>query len=369
MIVFCGGLPNMDEKILIGGAGGVPSENVILSLLNSSLNCYVIGIGSEPYDLVLSYAAIKYQVPYAIENGYKESLFSVFKKEKPLLAHFQNDNEILVVSRLRDDILNAGVKLYMPDRETVENCVDKSRSSEIWKTSGIKIPKTMNINDEEDLKNAFEKLAINGNGTIWLRCTIGGGGRGALPTNNYKFAKLWIDRYKGWGEFTAAELLTPESVTWSSIWFEGELVVAQTRKRRGWNFGNRTLSGITGVTKVGETFSADIVDRVAQDSILSIDKRPHGIFSVDMTYDNANVPNPTEINISRFFTTIYFFTKAGLNMPEIFVKIALRNEFPSLEKKINPLPNGLLWIRSMDREPLLMASDNFTENIHTEMMP
>ena len=72
-----------------------------------------------------------------------------------------------------------------------------------------------------------------------------------------------------------------------------------------------------------------------------------------MTYDKSGFPNPTEINISRFFTTIYFFTEAGLNMPKIYKDIALYKKFPCLEKKKNPLPDGLLWLRGMDREPIL----------------
>ena len=133
----------------------------------------------------------------------------------------------------------------------------------------------------------------------------------------------------------------------------GELVVAQTRRRRAWNFGDRTLSGVTGVTGVGETCSDPVVDRVALDAVSTIDQRPHGIFAVDMTLDRDGFPNPTEINIGRFFTTVYFFTKAGLNMPEIYVNIALDNEFPSLDRTMNPLPDGLIWIRGMDVEPVL----------------
>ena len=72
-----------------------------------------------------------------------------------------------------------------------------------------------------------------------------------------------------------------------------------------------------------------------------------------MTYDFNGHPNPTEINIGRFFTTHYFFTKAGLNFPEIYCDIAIDNKFPNLEKKINPLPDGLLWIRGMDQAPVL----------------
>src|SRR3546814_6686714 len=65
---------------------------------------------------------------------------------------------------------------------------------------------------------------------------------------------------------------------------------------------------------------------------------------------------PTEINIARFFTTHYFFTKAGVNFPEIYCNIALDGVFPSLERKINPLPDGLIWLRGMDREPVLTTA-------------
>ena len=193
--------------------------------------------------------------------------------------------------------------------------------------------------------------------------SIGGGGKGALPTNDFEFAKRWIDRFKGWGDFIAAEMLTPDTVTWLSIWFEGELVVAQTRIRKGWTHGNRTLSGVTGVTKVGQTFSDETVNTVALDAIKSIDGRPHGIFGVDMAYDATGFPNPTEINISRFFTTVLFFTEAGLNMPEIFKDIVLYNEFPFFEKKINPLPDGLLWLRGMDTKPLLTTEKDINEEL------
>ena len=193
--------------------------------------------------------------------------------------------------------------------------------------------------------------------------SIGGGGKGSLPTNDIEFAKRWINHFNGWGDFVAAEMLTPDTVTWLSIWYEGELIVAQTRIRKGWTHGNRTLSGITGVTKVGQTYSDDVVNNVAQDSIRAIDDRPHGIYGVDMAYDKNNFPNPTEINISRFFTTILFFTTAGLNMPKIFKDIALYNEFPKLKSTINPLPDGLLWLRGMDTSPLLTTESKIREKL------
>jgi carbamoyl-phosphate synthase large subunit len=242
-----------------------------------------------------------------------------------------------------------GTRLYLPAPETIEICVDKQKTYAIWKAGGVRVPETILLNSAEDLKIAFDKLGRK----IWIRATEGAAGRGALPVDNYEFAKIWIERFRGWGTFIASELLSERSITWQSIWFDGELVVAQTRARRSWNFGDRTLSGVTGITGVGETCSYPQVDRISLDAILAVDSKPHGIFSVDLTYDFEGFPKPTEINIGRFFTTHYFFTQAGLNFPEIYCNIALDERFPVLAKKINPLPDGLIWIRGMDVEPAL----------------
>jgi len=186
----------------------------------------------------------------------------------------------------------------------------------------------------------------------------GGGGAGALPTDDYAFAKAWIDRFHGWGHFVAAELLSPQSVTWTSIWQNGELILAQGRKRLNWLFGNRTLSGVTGVTGVAETVSDPQLDAIAERAIRAIDPCPSGIFSVDLTYSTSGAPCLTEINIGRFFTTIHFFTEAGVNFPYIFVALAY-GERPALpERRINPLPPGLLWVRGMDTAPLLVRKDS-----------
>lgn len=351
------------SKILVAGCGGAPSEGVVKSLLMANDGEEIIGMGSEPTDLVMSHASKKYVVPYSNMPGYKERLFKIFEIEKPNMLHAQNDAEIFVVSKMRDEIRRAGVKLFMPSHEVIDTCVNKYKSWVKWNQAGIKVPQNIFIHTEEELKRSFEKLA-NKDGMIWLRSAdIAGGGRGALPTNDYEFAKRWINRYNGWGNFMAAEMLTKDTVTWLSIWFEGELVVAQTRIRKGWSMGNRTVSGVTGITKVGQTFSDDTVTSIAKDSILAVDKQPNGIYGVDLTYDVNGVPNPTEINISRFFTTVLFFTTAGLNMPKIYKDICLYNQFPSLEKKINPLPDGLMWMRGMDNEPIMVTDEDMRREL------
>ena len=340
-------------RIQVGGAGGAPSNNFIRSLREAPRSYYLIGSCASATDLFLADTDERHLVPAASEPTYREELLRLLERTRPQLLHLQNDYEVRAVSRLRDDIESLGVVLFMPRAETVETCIDKYKSYEVWSASGVRTPRTLLLRTPDDLKRAFRELGQR----IWIRATVGGGGTGALPTDSFEFARLWIERYRGWGTFTASECLTSKTATWLSIWYDGRLVVAQSRRRWSWNFGNRTLSGVTGITGVGETFADEEVDRLAQQAIRTVDPRPHGIFGVDMTYGSDSLPHVTEINIARFFTTHYFFTKAGLNMPDIYCQLGLFGTMPKIEQQINPLPNGLLWIRGMDVEPVLTTVD------------
>ncbi|MBV9333602.1 MAG: carboxylate--amine ligase [Candidatus Eremiobacteraeota bacterium] len=310
---------------------------------------YLVGFCASPTDLLLADVDERSTMPLANDPGYRDALLRLLDRTKPALLHVQNDHEVAAVSRIRDDIESLGVKLFMPSRYAVETCLDKYRSYVDWQRSGVRVPRTILLNDSDDLATAFRTLGPK----LWIRATSGAGGAGSLPTESFEFARLWVERSRGWGSFTASQCLTSASTTWLSLWYHGEFVVAQGRRRWSWNFGNRTLSGVTGITGVGETFSNAEVDRLAEQAVRAIDPSPHGIFGVDMTYGDDGLPYVTEINIARFFTTHYFFTKAGLNMPDIYCRLGIFGEEPTLAKRLNPLPDGLVWVRGMDVEPVL----------------
>lgn len=350
------------KKILVGGAGGTPSNNFIKSLRVSGEKFHIVGITSNKYDLAKADVEERYLVPLARDKYYKKIVSDIIEKTKPDLFHVQNDAEVEAVSEIRDEL---PVKTFLPSKETIRICVDKLKSYEKWAKAGLPIPQTREIKTPSDLKKAIDDF-----GEVWLRIRKGAFGYGSLKTKDYDFAKAWIDFYKGWGDFSAAQYLSPQSVTWMSLWKDGELIVAQGRLRLYWEFANRTISGITGITGTGVTISDKKIDDASLKTIYAIDKKPNGIFSVDFTYDDKGVPNPTEINIGRFFTTHYFFTKAGLNMPYLYVKAALDEELPKIEKKINPLKPGLAWVRGMDTEPVLIPLkkiEAWEEELHKEI--
>ena len=106
-----------------------------------------------------------------------------------------------------------------------------------------------------------------------------------------------------------------------------------------------------------------MVDIIGEKACLAVSNRPHGVYGVDMTYDFDGVPNPTEINIGRFFTTVQFFAEAGLNMPVIIKELCLYERKPQGYPLLNPLKDGLLWIRGMDVLPILTTEEELQKRI------
>jgi carbamoyl-phosphate synthase large subunit len=333
------------KRILVTGAGGAPALNFIRSLRMADEPFHLIGVDSNRHNLARAETDERHLVPSARDAAYLPILRQIVAESGAELLFAQPDVEIAALSARRDEL---GVRTFWPAPETVEICQDKFATYERWRAAGLPLPETRMIETPDDLDRALRDF-----GDIWLRATHGAAGRGSFHTSDPGQARAWIEFNGGWRTFSAAQYLSPQSVTWQSIWHEGELIVAQGRKRLYWEFADRAPSGITGITGAGVTVTDEQVDAISLQAIRAVDPEPHGIFSVDLTYDADGVPNPTEINIGRFFTTHLFFTAAGLNMPYIAVRLAFGEATPPLAKKINPLPPGLVWVRGMDKDPVL----------------
>ena len=331
--------------MLVTGAAGAPALNYIRSLRMAPEPFHLIGADSNRYQLLAAETDERHLVPRANDPDYIPALRQLIEDTGAEFIFTQPDVELAIVSARRDEL---PVRTFLPAARTVALCHDKYLSYATWREAGIPVPETCLIETEADLRDTLEAF-----GDVWLRADSGAAGRGSFRTSSYEHAKLWLDTNAGWGNFTAAQYLSPDTVTWQSLWNDGELVVAQSRRRLQWEFADRAPSGVTGITGAGLTVRDAEVDEIAMQAILAIDSHPHGVFAVDMTRDAAGVPNPTEINIGRFFTTTLFFTMAGLNMPHILTRLAFGEDVSVPEPRVNPLPPGLLWLRGMDREPVL----------------
>ncbi len=319
---------------------------------------HIVGTDCDKYNIHRAETDRSYLCPRATDSEYIPFIKHIIKKEKIDFLHSQPEIEAFIIGKHREEILSTGCKLYMPAQQTIELLRDKGKSAKIWKDAGIKVPETIDLNEERDLKLAFEKFNQN----IWIRETIGAAGKGSLSRPTYDMALAHISARNMWGKAVAAEHLTSDTVTWQSIWHHGRLVVAQGRKRLNWAFGNRAQSGVTGLTGVGVTIADPIIDEISRRCIMAADQHPHGIFSVDFTYDGDGMPNPTEINISKFFTTHHFITKTGCNMPDILAELAF-GEYNGAYNIVNPCKPNMYWIRGIDVLPVLLHEHEITTKV------
>jgi len=352
------------KKILVTACGGPSTLSFTRSLRDSDPKkekYYIVGTDCDKYNIHRAEVDRSYLCPRATEPEYIPLLKKIIKKEKINFLHSQPEIEAYIIGKHRDEIESIGCKLIMPKQKTIELLRDKSRSYEIWNKAGITVPENISINDKNDLKRAFNIFGSE----IWIRETIGAAGKGSLSRPTYEEAFAHIESRNMWRHTVAAQHLgdSQNTITWQSIWYNGDLVVAQGRKRLYWAFANRAQSGVTGLTGTAVTISDSSLDKLAISCIKASDSEPHGIFSVDFTYDKYGAPNPTEINIAKFFTTHHFITKTGCNMPDILVRLAF-GEYNESYGLLNPCESEMYWIRGIDVFPILKHHYEIEEKVY-----
>ncbi len=84
------------KRLLVGGAGGTPSNNFIQSIRESSEELFIIGMTSDPFDLCKANVEKRQLVPNASEKDYYLILEDIIKENKPEFIHVQNDFEVLL---------------------------------------------------------------------------------------------------------------------------------------------------------------------------------------------------------------------------------------------------------------------------------
>jgi carbamoylphosphate synthase large subunit len=338
-------------RVLILGAGGTAGNNVVESLLDSPEPMYLVGTDCNHYHLEWPETQKVYLLPPHSAPDYIDRVNEVVERERIDFIHAQPDSEVKTISDGRDRLR---APVFLPAREVVDLLHDKLRSAAIWQAAGLHDFPTLVVADEASIRQAAATLGL----PFWLRAAVGAGARGSTLVENIETAIHWLGYWRargaGW-TFIAQPYLPGREFAFQSLWHEGRLITSQGRERIEYIFPHIAPSGRTGTSAVTVTVHDDALNRVATQTIRAVDSRPHGVYSVDLVTDRQGRLVPTEINAGRFFTTTYFFTMAGLNMPYYYVRLALGRSIPDLPA-YNALPAGLNWIRHMDC-PAVLVSD------------
>jgi predicted ATP-grasp superfamily ATP-dependent carboligase len=338
------------KRILVSGAGGSASYNFILSLRKNQKKekFYLVGMDTSPYHIELSPVDKRYIVPKFSDRNYTDKINEIIKKEKIDFFHIQPDGEVYFISKNRNKI---NTKTFLPDHKAINLCQNKMKFNSFMKKNGISVPEAYFIDSKDALRKSL-KILLKKNDKAWLRAIKGAGARAALPVTNYNQAQGWIDYWSsvkglGYSDFMVSEFLSGKEYAFQSLWQNGNLVASQARERIEYIFGNLTPSGQSSSPSVARTVNSEEIDKLVSSAIKKIDPNANGVFCADLKTDSNGHIKIIEINAGRFFTTSYFFSAVGLNMPYYYVKLGMGEGLKSLGK-IKSIEEDIYWIRMID---------------------
>jgi len=338
-------------RILITSAAGPAGVNFIRSLKHAEQNIFILGVDTNPLHLPWisnpedpsSQVDIARVVPRCDNKKYLPTLNRLIKTYQISLVYAQSDTEVGFLSENRKKLK---APVILPSPRTVRICQDKMLSGKIWHSSGLPIAKTIKITNDKSIDLAEKEFGY----PYWLRSSRGAGGQGSTRVDNKLTATSWLQYWQArqvdW-TFIAQEFLPGPIIAFQSVWNRGQLITSQARERIEYLYPYLAPSGITGTPVIARTIHNDKVNKMATRAIQAIDKKATGAFCVDLRLNQNNIPIPTEINVGRFFTTSFFFTKAGINMPLLLIKIGHKERIPA-QRKYNAVPADLYWCRHID---------------------
>lgn len=336
-------------SILITGAGGSAAYNFRDAIGLSERDYRVVGSDIRPYHLELMDLDARYLVPGVNDPGYLAAINKIVEAESIDFVHPQPDVEVAFLAQHADRLT---AKTFLPDPDVVALCHDKMAFNTRLAGAGVAVPKAMPITSADDLKEALAELQKI-NPRVWLRAIRGAGSRASLPIDSFSTGDAWIDYWRGfrdldYRDFMASEFLPGPEFAWQSLWWQGELITSQARERVEYIFGNLTPSGQSSSPSVAKTVNRADVNAAGEAAVRAVCAEPHGVFCVDMKSDGEDRPLVTEINVGRFFTTSNFFAHAGLNMPDMYLRLGLGEQLDQRPPKYDPLPEDLYWVRMID---------------------
>ena len=354
------------KTVLVTGAGGGGSNNLIRGLRRNRRALFIIGTNVDRFNLARSLADKNYLIPGSdAETEYIDALNKITLEDHVDLVIPNSDREVSAVSRHRDRLV---AKILLPSAEAVEICQDKYRLHSHLSGIGMRVAKTHSIRSLEEIEEAFGYF--DKGELLWCRMRKGSGSKGSLPVNDPELVRFWV-RY--WHEFRdvpldsflLSEYLPGRDYAFQSIWRNGELVIAKTCERLSYLFGDNMPSGTSSSPRVGKLVNNPVVNEICTTAVRSIDDAATGMFCVDLKEDSEGTPCITEINIGRFFMITPAFDLVGRHsFAELYVNLAFGDETRvAVNERFSDIGESETFlVREVDNEPAVLSAEDIAKS-------
>lgn len=334
-------------RVLVYGAGGPAGINVCRSLAEAGHEV----VGADGDASHLPWAAVYCR---EVVHMLKLDVDAVNRLDVEAI-HSQAEQGVQWIA---DNKERLNCATLLPDRQVVALSQDKWEACLAFRRADLRKDRVHLVQDLPTLIDAANELRY----PFWLRARQGAGARGSALCENegqaIHWAKYWWSRDHLY-DFIAEAYLPGRDLAWTSLWYLGVLIASFGRERLEYIYPRLAPSGRTGTPTIARTVHDDALNWAAHKTVLAIDDRPHGFYSVDLREDAGGLPRPTEVNAGRCFTTSYLSTAAGLNFMDIWCSLIGPDTYRSEPPAFDSIPAGLTWMRHIDCPELLLNWNGF----------
>ena len=336
-------------KILISACGGGIGPDVGRSLKLSNLKPCVIGMdASEKGQAFGSIICDKVIVgPKVDDENYSEAVNDICSAYGIDAIIFNHSRELREIGKRE---VSFNVPCLLPNPKAINICSEKLNMTKAFLDAGLSemVAKTSLVSSEHTIKETFESFGS----PLWMRLPEGSGGRGSLFAKTPEHAMNWMSY---WEEVMGVnrrwllqEYLPGRNYNWSSVWYNGQLVVSACMERIEYYMAHSSISGISGNIAEAKTVKDKRIDNICVKTIGELFPSCHGIFAIDLKEDKKGMPKVTEIE-NRLQGRTWLYTVAGINFPEAIVRLLLKLPRDYAVELIE----GVTLYRNIDFEPVV----------------
>lgn len=161
---------NRQIRVLIAGVGGGSHGlEIIKALRYSKIPYYICGCDMSKYSLGFYKSDKNYVIPPASDPSYLSNLLSICKQEKIDVVFHGSEPDLKKISENRKEITENGIFLPLNEAHIIDLCLNKKETFKYLHEHGIVIPKTVSIDNIEDIHSVDFFPAV-------IKPYVGGGG-------------------------------------------------------------------------------------------------------------------------------------------------------------------------------------------------
>jgi len=348
---------NFDDKVLlITGACGVTSRTIVRALRRGRAFARTRLVGMDVCDNAFGlyeglYDRI-YRVPaQSAGDAYLAAVRNICAAERVDAAMVVPEPEVLFWAEH-----SMPVPALLPPPRFGREAISKANLYDRLAHTGL-VPRYAILTREAILDGALARQTALGSLPLWLRdCSEGStSGKGAICISRPEEAIAWMTLNPGIERFMASEYLPGRNLACLLLYVEGKLVKLGVYERLKYFMAKTVISGVSGNISEGRLINdaaAVRVSRQAVDALCALTgETMHGMVTVDLRTDAADVPKITEINLRQVAAASAFAEVAGANMAEAQA-LATFGQVQACGPLEVPFPASNRILRDIDGLPL-----------------